>query len=207
MTRQIAVVVVAAAVLGLGSAQAFAQETHSGPGRMEVTIAPGGGTYFMEGKNTKETSFGNYGLGAGFTVNVNRYVGLEGEFGGSLPITQDLNLAGAIVNRKSPKSLNYSGNVVLSAPGRSAIVPYVAAGVGGLSLLKEESLGINQLESFLTGNVGGGVKWYRGRWGMRGDYRFTALKSRVDAPVIFGRETRYGHRVFGAVLLNVGDSR
>ena len=90
MTRQIAVIVAALAVMSLGAAQAYAQETHSGPGRMEVSIAPGGGTYFMEGKNTKETSFGNYGLGAGFTVNVNRYLGFEGEFGGSLPITQDL---------------------------------------------------------------------------------------------------------------------
>jgi hypothetical protein len=49
------------------------------------------------------------------------------------------------------------------------------------------------------------VKWYRGRWGARADYRFTAVKSRDDAPVVFGRETRYGHRIFGAVLLNVGD--
>jgi hypothetical protein len=204
MTRQIAFIVAVAAALGLSTAPAFAQE-FSGPGRMEVTIAPGGGTFFMEGKNTKETSFGNYGLGVGLTVNANRYIGFEGEFGGAVPITQDLNLNGGIVNRKSPKSLNYNGNVVLSAPNHSALVPYVTGGVGGLSLLKEQSLGINQVESFLTGNVGGGVKWYRGRWGARGDYRFTALRSRVDAPAVFGRETRYGHRVFGAVLLNVGD--
>ncbi len=140
-------------------------------------------------------------------MNANRYVGFEGEFGGSLPITQDLNLSSGIVNRKSPKSLNYSGNVMLYAPNRSAIVPYVAGGVGGLSLLKEETLGINQVESFLTGNVGGGVKWYRGHWGARADYRFTVLRSRDDAPVVFGRETRYGHRLFGAVLLNVGDNK
>jgi hypothetical protein len=207
MTRHIAVVVAAAAVLSLGGAQAFAQETHSGPGRMEVTVTPGGGTYFVEGKNTKETSFGNYGLGVGVTVNVNRYLGFEGEFGGAVPITQDLNLTSGIVNRKSPKTLNYSGNVVLSAPTRSSVVPYAAVGIGGLSLLKEQELGINQVESFLTGNVGGGVKWYRGRWGARGDYRFTVLKSRDDAPAVFGRETRYGHRLFGAVLLNVGDFR
>jgi hypothetical protein len=204
MTRQIAFIVAAAAALGLSTAPAFAQE-FSGPGRMEVTIAPGGGTFFMEGKDTSETSFANYGLGLGFTVNVNRYLGFEGEFGGSIPITQDLHLDGGLVNRKSPKSLNYNGNVVVSAPNHSSVVPYVTGGVGGLSLLKDQGLGINQVESFLTGNAGGGVKWYRGRWGARADYRFIATRSRVDAPVVFGRQTRFGHRVFGAVLLNVGD--
>jgi len=30
------------------------------------------------------------------------------------------------------------------------------------------------------------------------------LKSKEDAPAFFGQETRYGHRVYGGVLLNVG---
>ena len=58
--------------------------------------------------------------------------------------------------------------------------------------------------TFFTSNVGGGVNWYAGRWGLRGDYRFVALKSKDDAPAFFGNETRYGHRVYGGVLLNVG---
>ena len=51
---------------------------------------------------------------------------------------------------------------------------------------------------------GGGVKWYQpnNRWGLRGDYRFGATKSKDDAPEFFGRETRYAHRVYAAVVIN-----
>ena len=77
-------------------------------------------------------------------------------------------------------------------------------GIGGLSLFEKQSLGIDDTQTFFTSNVGGGVSWYAGRWGLRGDYRFIALKSKDDAPAFFGQETRYGHRVYGGVLLNVG---
>jgi len=36
------------------------------------------------------------------------------------------------------------------------------------------------------------------------DYRFTAVRSKDDAPSFFGQETRYGHRVYGGVLINAG---
>ena len=108
---------------------------------------------------------------------------------------------GATSNRKTPNLLNYSGNLVVSAANRSSVVPYVTGGVGGLSLFEKASLGINDTETFFTGNVGGGVKWYAGRWGLRGDYRFIAVQSKDDAPAFFGQETRYGHRVYGGVLL------
>ena len=65
---------------------------------------------------------------------------------------------------------------MVSAANRSSVVPYVTGGVGGLSLFEKASLGINDTETFLTGNVGGGVKWYTGRWGLRGDYRFIAVQ-------------------------------
>jgi hypothetical protein len=76
-------------------------------------------------------------------------------------------------------------------------VPYVTGGIGGLTMLQRASLGVNSAETFLTGDVGGGLKWYapNGRWGVRGDYRFIAVRSRDDAPAFFGQETRYGHRV------------
>src|SRR5882672_7602204 len=59
--------------------------------------------------------------------------------------------------------------------------------------------------TFLTGNVGGGVKWYASndRWGLRGDYRFTAVRDKDDAPSFFGRDTRYGHRAYGGLIINV----
>jgi hypothetical protein len=203
MTRFIAVLV---AVASLASASAvYAQESGAaGAGPVVVTIIPGGATFFTEGTDQKGPSFGNYGLGGAVAVNFNRFVGVEGEVSGALGITQDLTLPGGTSNLKTPNLLNYSGNLVISAPNKSSVVPYVTGGVGGLSAFKKESLGILDNETFFTSNVGGGVSWYSGRWGLRGDYRFIALKSKDDAPAFFGTETRYGHRVYGGVLLNVG---
>ncbi len=201
MKRWIAAFITAAAVIG--GTQALAQESPQGPGTVVITIIPGGATFFTEGKNTSGPSFGNYDLGAGVTVNFNRYVGVEGEVSGSLGVTQDLEFPGRTANLKTPNLLNYSANVVVSAPTRSGVAPYVTGGVGGLSLFDETSLGISGTETFLTGNVGAGIKWMNGNWGLRGDYRFLAVRSNDDAPVFFGRETRYGHRVYGGLLINV----
>jgi hypothetical protein len=201
MTRWIAVLLVVFAVAG--TRQAYAQESAAGPGLVEVSIIPGGGFFFTEDTDTKEPSFGNYDLGGALTVNFNRYVGVEAEVAGAIGVSQDLQIGGFGSDVKTPNLLNYSGNVVFSAANRSSVVPYITGGVGGLSLFEKASLGINQTETFLTGNVGGGVKWYAGRWGLRGDYRFIGVQSKDDAPSFFGQETRYGHRVYGAVILNV----
>ncbi len=203
MKRSIAVLV---AVFGLaGAAQAHAQEAVPGPGAVDVTIIPGGATFFTEGKNTRGPSFGNYGLGAGVDVNFTRYVAVESEVSGAIGVTQDLQVSGSAItaNLKTPNLLNYSGNLVVSAANHTAVVPYVTGGVGGLTVFERQELGIADRETFLTGNVGGGVKWFHGRWGLRGDYRFIAVRGKDDAPAFFGQETRYGHRVYGGVLVNV----
>ena len=202
MSRWIAVLLV---VTGLaGAARADAQEVAPAAGRVEVSIIPAGGVFFTEPAETSEPSFGNYDLGGAVAVNFNRFVGVEGEVSGALGISQDLQFGGLTSNVKTPDILNYSANLVVSAANHSAVVPYVTGGVGGLSVFERAGLGINDTETFLTGNVGGGVKWYAGRWGIRGDYRFIGVQSKDDAPAFFGRDTRYGHRVYGAVLLNVG---
>jgi hypothetical protein len=201
MTRFIAVLLVGVGVIG--ASQAYAQEAGPGPGLVEVSIIPGGGLFFTENTDTQEPSFGNYDLGGALTVNINRYIGIEGEVAGAVGISQDLQLGGFSSDVTTPNLLNYSGNVVFSVPNQSSVVPYVTGGVGGLSLFEKASLGINQTETFLTGNLGGGVKWYAGRWGLRGDYRFVGVQSKDDAPAFFGQETRYGHRVYGAVIVNV----
>jgi len=204
MTRVITVALALTALVGAGANRALAQEVTPGAGRVEVSIIPAGGVYFTEHTDTREPAFGNYSLGGAVTVNFNRYVGVEGEVSGALGITQDLQFGSVTAsNRKTPDIVNYSGNVVVSAPAHSSVVPYVTGGVGGLSLFEQASLGINGTETFFTGNVGGGVKWYSGRWGLRADYRFVGVQSRDDAPAFFGREDRFGHRVYGAVLLNV----
>jgi hypothetical protein len=189
----------------LGSAPAFAQEAPSPAGRVEVTLIPAGGTFFVKGSNTGEPSFGNYNLGGSVTFNVNRYIGIEGEVGGSLGVSQSLQFPAFQRNVSSPNLVQYSGNLVVSAPTRRSVVPYITGGVGGMNVFDETTLGIQgTTKAFLTGNVGGGLKWFAGRWGLRGDYRFIAARARDDAPDFFGKETRYGHRLYGGIILNVG---
>src|SRR5437016_1987840 len=161
--------------------------------------------YFTQGKDTNGPSFGNYNLGGALSVNANRFVGIEGEVGGALGISQDLQLGSITSKTKTPDLLNYSGNVVVNAANRSSVVPYATGGVGGLTVFDKPELGIVGTQTFLTGNVGGGIKWYSGRWGLRGDYRFIALQSKDSAPTsaFFVQEKRYGHRVYGALILNV----
>jgi hypothetical protein len=199
MTRRIGSWLVTLSLFG--AAPVLAQEAAPGPGRLEVTVIPGGGTFFAS--KGSEPDFGNYTYGGAVAYNINRFLGIEGEVGGTAGIAQDLAFGGGIANTKTPNSLTYNGNVVASA-GNHAFVPFVTAGVGGLTMYKREELGINNTETFLTGNVGGGVKWYapNGRWGLRGDYRFIAVRSNEDATAFFGQDTRYGHRVYGAVIIN-----
>jgi hypothetical protein len=200
MTRSIVVFLAAAALFGANAA--FAQETSNpGPGLVEVTAIPGGGTFFTSKDNSPE--FGDYTLGGTVAYNINRIIGIEGEVGANIGVDQSLDFGGVNEDRKSPTMLNYTGNIVVSVPTRSSVVPYATGGVGGMSMFEREELGINDTETFLTGNAGGGVKWYAasGKWGLRGDYRFMVVKSKDDAPAFLGAETRYGHRVYGGVVI------
>ena len=203
MQRFIAVLLTVAAI---GAATpVFAQESAPGPSGVVITIIPGGATFFTEAEdNPLGPGFGNYELGGSVAVNFNRYVGLEGEVSGGIGVSQSMQVGTFDFDGRSPNLLNYSGNLVISAPNRSSVVPYLTGGVGGLTMFERRALTVDGTETFLTGNVGGGVSWYAGRWGLRGDYRFIAVQSKDDAPAFFGREERYGHRVYGGVLLNVG---
>jgi hypothetical protein len=202
MTRWIAILAVIAGFFGANSARAQTLEAAPGPGTVEVTIIPGGGTFFTEASDSGGPSFGNYDLGGSVTFNFNRFIGIEGEVSGLLGVSQSLDFAAGSLELTTPHFLNYSGNVIVS-PGRGPFVPYATAGIGGLSLFEKAEVGVADTSTFLTTNVGGGIKWYAGRWGLRGDYRFIAVQSQDDAPAFFGQETRYGHRVYGGVILNV----
>lgn len=196
---------VAAVITLATAAQALAQnrEAPSGPGTVEASIIPGGGLFFTEGKDTHGPGFGNYDLGGSVTVNFTRYVGVEGEVSGALGVSQSLDVNGvSIADTRTPHMLNYSGNVVAHLT-TGPVVPYATAGIGGLSLFERADLGVNDTETFLTSNVGGGIKWYRGRFGLRGDYRFVIVRSQDDASSFFGQETRYAHRVYGGVIVNI----
>src|SRR5256885_2322523 len=162
MKRLLAVLLTGISVVGGGVA--FAQETGPGPGTLEVTLVPGGGTFYTS--SGAAPSFGNYTLGAAVAYNINRIVGIEADVDSTLGISQDLQFGGFTNRQKGPDQLNYSGNVVLSLPTHTVFVPYATGGIGGLTTFSRASLGIGSNDSSLTGNVGGGVKWYapNGRW-------------------------------------------
>jgi hypothetical protein len=183
--------------------RAHAQEGPAGAGRAEITFIPAGAVLFTENTDVSAPSFSNYQVGGGVTYNINRFFGVEGEVTSSIGISQSLDF-GYSSTVRTPDVLSYSGNVVVSLPSGSSVVPYVTGGVGGLSLFSREAFGINETETLFATNVGGGVKWYAGRWGLRGDYRFIAVPSKDEVSPFFGQEARYGHRVYGAVMLNVG---
>lgn len=203
MTYRIAVFALIVGLTGVSYASAQTRESSAGPGVVEVTLIPGGATFFTEAKDTPGPSFGNYDLGGSVGVNFSRFVGVEGEVSGLIGLEQSLDFAGVTSDVKTPHFMNYSGNVVFHAANHSSLVPYATAGIGGLSLFERADLGVNDTSTFFTSNVGGGLKWYSGRWGLRGDYRFIAVQSKDDAPAFFGQETRYGHRVYGGIILNV----
>jgi len=201
MSRRIAALVIVGFSFAVGSAHAQ-ESAGPGPGLIEVTYMPAGAAYFTAKGDSP--SFGNYGFGTAVTFNLNRFVGIEGELGAMLATTSDLQFGDLPSDTKAPNMLNYTANVIVSPWTGHSVVPYAAGGVGGLTMFERPALGITSDETFLSGNVGGGVKWYaaNNRWGLRGDYRFGITKSKDDAPEFFGRENRYAHRVFGAVVIN-----
>jgi hypothetical protein len=157
--------------------------------------------FFTESSNGKEPEFGNYALGGSFTFNVNRWVGIEGEGGYTVGLHQNFNIGTtAYIDQQTPSMWSYIGNLVVSPVGSDrSIVPYATGGLGGLTMSPSgdvEQLGITSYETYLTGNVGGGLKWFSTRhFGVRGDYRLFMVKNKDTAPLFFGAENRYGHRV------------
>lgn len=204
MGRWLTVLVVAMAAFGASAASA---QERAGAKRWEVTGFPGGGILFTEGSDdADEPDFGDYALGASLTYNWNRHWGIEGEVGGGLGVDQRIGFRrGSIGDVSPPDMLAYNVNA-LYYPLKSdrRFVPYVTGGIGGLTMFETSGIGFDDDETFLTGNAGAGVKWYFGRWGVRGDYRFFAIDSKEDAPAFFGRDTRYGHRVFGGLIFGFG---
>jgi len=209
MRRHIVALTIAFVVLA--PAIAFAQEG-AGAGRFEVSAVPAGGMFFTKGgDNENETDFGNYALAASATYNINRLFGVEGEIGGGLGVKQALDINGGVIrNTKSPNTLAYNGNLLYTPGGNDrALVPYVAGGMGGLTLFTRDELiplGLADNATFVTANVGAGTKWYSGHfWGLRGDYRYFWVDGKEDAPPFFGLTgDRYGHRVYGSILFTFG---
>jgi hypothetical protein len=197
----------ALAVVLCAAAGAYAQERAAGAGRIEIAAFPGGGMFFTKTSNGSEPEFGNYALGGSFTVNANRWLGFEGEAGGTVGLRQAFNFGEtAYTDQRSPSMWMYQGNVVVNPGGSDrALVPYATGGVGGLTLCPcgdaKNTLGVTAYKTYLTGNMGGGLKWFATpHVGFRGDYRLFAVRNNSTAPLFFGNQTRYGHRVQGGLV-------
>lgn len=121
------------------------------------------------------SSFGIVTLGGAVSDNLTPWIGFEGEVTGTLGISQNLQFGAINGSLKTPNMVGYTGDhVVFLAPG-SSVMPYAA----------------------------GGVRWYANhRWGRGADYRFVGIQQKDDGAPFFGRDTRYGHRVYGAVIVN-----
>ncbi len=126
MKHSIAVVIAALVIVGAG--RAAAQEVTPGPGTIEITLIPGGATFYTSTDTAPE--FGNYTFGAGVTYAINRILGVEGAVAGTVGISQELAFGGATTSQKSPDTLNYSANLVVSASTHTSFVPYVTGGLG-----------------------------------------------------------------------------
>jgi hypothetical protein len=160
--------------------------------------------FFTQSSKDIEPNFGNYALGASLAVNVNRYIGLEAEGGGTVGVRQNLTVGSLrLTDQKTPGMWTYNGNIVFNPYGSNrSIVPYATAGMGGLTMVpSDNTIGVTARETFLTGNVGVGVKWFSTRHiGIRGDYRLFVVKGKDTAPAFFGVENRYGHRVQAGLI-------
>lgn len=212
MKKSVRFLLFAVAVV-LGTAHASHAQDPGAPvaGRWEISAFPGGGIFFTRGDTSGSPDFGGYALGGAFTFNVNRWVGVEGEVGGGLSVNQDVRFGGTTLsNTKVPHSLAYNGSIIVNVLGdKGSVAPYVAGGAGGLTFFNRDeiaALGLTKDETFLAGNVGGGVKWFLSpHVGVRGDYRLFVVNGRDDAPAFFGLdEVRFGHRVYGGLVLTGG---
>jgi hypothetical protein len=201
--RQVLALVLA---MPITATAALAQERPAG-GRVELGAFPGGFVLFTRSSEGAEPDFASYTIGTSVIWNATRRIGCEAEgffgIGGRKSVTFDRQL---LRSQAMPDVIAYSGNVIVSPLGGDRrLVPYGAAGVGGLQLLQREgteTIGITDTRTLLTANLGGGLKWHAGRGlGLRADYRLTAIRASDQAPAFFGRyETRYAHRVYAALF-------
>jgi hypothetical protein len=201
MSGKVKALMLIGVMLGAASS-AFAQQDTKNPGLVEVTYMPAGAGFISSKKGSP--SFGNYGFGTAVTFNITPMIGVEGELVALLSTTSNLQFGDLNSHTKAPNMLGYNGDIIVTPFRKTAFQPYAAAGIGGLTMFERPGVGIDNDETFLTGNVGGGLKWYapNNRWGLRGDYRFVVTKSKDDAPEFFGHDTRYVHRIYAGVVLN-----
>jgi opacity protein-like surface antigen len=205
MRRSLALILPFGLALQSLATPAAAQTT--GVAKFEIGALPVGVVIFTDGDGDAP-GFANYALAGTFTFNVSKFIGIEGEFGGTVGVTQDLDFATGTVSGKPPSQISYSGNVVYHIGGVDrTLVPYVIGGAGGLRNFARAVVGVPEDTDLFVLNVGGGVKVrVSDRWGVRADYRFLTALSADGAPPFFGGSgnDRFGHRLAGGLTFDFG---
>lgn len=195
--------------LVLVNAGSVSAQTAPGAGKLEATITPAGWLSVAEADTVPEPGFSQYLFGGAFAFNWNT-LGLEGEIFLAPGRSQDLHYGSpSKAIDSSPMVIVDSVTLVVPLLGNSrAVVPYGAAGIGEFTVMRtEDNVTQPDTETFTTGFFGGGVKWYRSsRWGIRVDYRYLAVRSKLHSPGdFFGEELRKANRIYGALTINLID--
>lgn len=193
-----------------GGAVATAQELGPGAGTLEVGGFPGGGLWLVRGDDDTEVNFNNWSYGGGLSWYLRPRVAVEAEAAFGLGLAQGVNYRQReVVAAQVPNTLGMTGNVVFFPGGSNRrLAPYVTGGAGTLTLISRNStkqFGVTDAESFLTTNLGGGVKLFRSdtarNWGFRVDYRLVMVNRNSDAVPFFARsKQRLGHRLYAGML-------
>jgi opacity protein-like surface antigen len=203
MIRRLLVSVMLPVAMAATSGVARAQE--SGAGRIEIDSALlGGGTLFVP--SAAPRSIG-YVFDAAANMNVSRRIGIEGDFAWGMSREHAVGLSGIMpATVRSPNMLFYTANVVFSPMGHTRkFIPYAEAGGGALSALggsPSDSFGLAPDSTHLTANIGGGVRWFPiPHWGVRGDYRYVAIRNENPPAGIGVVPVGHVQRLYGALVL------
>ena len=104
-------------------------------------------------------------------------VSVEGEFTWMIPLQQSVELGpGSSQDRKTPDILAYQANVRANWPASPAWSPYVAGGVGAMTILSQTDADrvpqLSESQTMFALNFGAGVQYgLNPRWALRGDFR------------------------------------
>lgn len=176
--------------------------------RIDITAIPAGALWVTDGHTNLQPGFQSYTPGVAFGVRLTSYIAVEAETAWAISQRQELNFDGQDVGSfKTPTLFGYTGNVIVNAlPSDRKVVPYAVGGIGGMFLSQRVDLGIDDGSNFFIGDVGGGAKIMFGKLGIRGDYRFLALRAQEDDQSFVGERTRYGHRAYVGLVIAPGRS-
>jgi len=169
--------VVALGVISMAVAASVAGAQEEGEeSRTEVSLM-GGFQVLNENDTALPDQFINIPAVAAVSYRVLPQLALEGEFTWMIPVEQSVNLeSGSNEDLKTPHILAYQANVRGSLPISTYWSPYLAAGVGALTMIsntdEDRQPQVDESETMFALNFGGGVMYdLHERWALRADFR------------------------------------